>query len=1689
MKSGQFAHGATDPGSINQSGRVVACVRSILILALVAASPLLLLSAPARAGDFCGSDCVISEDFDEATDGGGVVVGTLPTGWVNVSGENAGDSCLYGATGQFPDPCFDWWVSSGVPEFGGDQAPIQPPFDHTDGLGNFLFVNSDDNDNLFVDLLTPTFPLVAANRPYATFYLYSFDTGSSAPNSLQVDIMDAAGTSIVQSAVLTVADIGMEKWRPAFANLDGTPDGTYRLRFRWINGIDQRDEGQLHDIALDDFAVVANRQATGGEGGLVVRTHILPAPENNILQFLNETQGTATNPVETYTGISIALDNVIIYYDEQEDGYESNLSSPTQTGFVAGSTAPAPLNRSTQIWGDGYPQNGYPPGHPDDILSLGEVIILREPAIDVTTLDAVLDHDAGDIIASSDEVAITRLFWASGDETLNAGSIELFPTDRWGTDYRIPFGEDITTAVLDAAVSCNSLGNPGDNPFEEVALLVMADTDGTSITVDFNNGGTSNDFSTTLNRGESAFVGFNAGADGVDDINTGARVTATGGLVQVHAFTADEGSDFGSRYYTLLPFDQLSDIYLAPFESTTGGATEIVIYNPNPAPLIVDIFTGTNPAVPVASPTIPANGFDTFVLPTGSAGGASVATRVQSRTGQPIYAVVVMDACDDAHDWGGALLPDVTLTQAMLIPVGFGSDPTNAAVGNHSPVWATPDADTFIYVDFNGDLVPDRVDLNGDGDTNDTVDGISESTSNQGMSVRELQLIRIHDISDFDQSGTLVFTLDGAGFAGGDPAGRAAGANIAGGWGQDPDISAPGATPTGAPAIDVGTAFAPITFPSTLPVSISSFDSRDVSGGLEIRWTTVAETHNAGYVIYGDRGRGVERLTAAPIAAIDGDPTLLRAYRHVLPGMRSSELRDIAVVAVDYHGKEEVYGLFEPGRAYGEQGVSSPLDWRRISLQAEQRMAALRAVRQREPAGKGGSSELGRGPSAPVAVDLKVTSAGLQEVSYETLRAAGLDLNGVAVAQIAVTVNGRAVARDVVPGAGNAVRGPALSLSKGLQGNNASSFGPGSVIRFWGERPAMPEALYVEDLFYRIELDADRALPAGRLEAKPQGEVALPLHWVRENRDLRYHFATPLESPWFAAQLRADRDNVYRTELLVDPAVDVQAPGRLKLVLAGMTDYPEAPDHRVVVEVNGKQVADHRFDGLRVVELDLALSGGTLHAGANEVRVIAPGGTDAPFDLFAVDTIDLGYARAAIALDDRLRVEGVQGGSAALRIDGYSDGNTVAYARQGETLVALASSQFGRGTVQVPTLAGEADYWVSTRAAVHAPAVVDTLQAGDLLAGVDADFLVIVHPAFLPLDENEPHPLNSYLAHRRAEGWRPALFDVTELQRRYAGGMALPEAVTRFLAEADARLDYEHVLLVGGDSYDYRDLLGLGSISFIPTRYAATRFIRHTPADALLADLDGDGLADKALGRWPVRSIGDLESIVTKTLDWDAGMRGSTGAVWVTDSEDPRAPSFTAQAERMMQPLLGQQWPVDALDRVYFDQVAPRPGLSVAASARAELFESLEQGRPVTGFVGHGSPTMWTFQGLLRPNDLADLDNQGKPTLITTMACYTSYFVSPHNETVAHRWMNGYQLDAGGAPIPGAANGAVAIHGAATLSDYDHNERVAREVLNAQLDGATLGEAVQRGRARAKLLGLDDQVINWILLGDPTLRM
>ena len=81
---------------------------------------------------------------------------------------------------------------------------------------------------------------------------------------------------------------------------------------------------------------------------------------------------TANNAIISGTGSTIAStfsivvtgNGTVIYYDQWEDGYETDLGNPTQP--------------TTQIWGDGNDAHGIPPGFAHNPLGLpaGTVITL-----------------------------------------------------------------------------------------------------------------------------------------------------------------------------------------------------------------------------------------------------------------------------------------------------------------------------------------------------------------------------------------------------------------------------------------------------------------------------------------------------------------------------------------------------------------------------------------------------------------------------------------------------------------------------------------------------------------------------------------------------------------------------------------------------------------------------------------------------------------------------------------------------------------------------------------------------------------------------------------------------------------------------------------------------------------------------------------------------------------------------------------------------------------------------------------------------------------------------------------------------------------------------------------------------------------------------------------------------------------
>ena len=70
---------------------------------------------------------------------------------------------------------------------------------------------------------------------------------------------------------------------------------------------------------------------------------------------------------------------------------------------------------------------------------------------------------------------------------------------------------------------------------------------------------------------------------------------------------------------------------------------------------------------------------------------------------------------------------------------------------------------------------------------------------------------------------------------------------------------------------------------------------------------------------------------------------------------------------------------------------------------------------------------------------------------------------------------------------------------------------------------------------------------------------------------------------------------------------------------------------------------------------------------------------------------------------------------------------------------------------------------------------------------------------------------------------------------QFSHGQVDAAAIGRLISARTARqARYQHVLLVGGDSYDYRNSAGSGSISFIPSLYVDTSdLVQYAPSDAL----------------------------------------------------------------------------------------------------------------------------------------------------------------------------------------------------------------------------------------------------------------
>ncbi len=490
-----------------------------------------------------------------------------------------------------------------------------------------------------------------------------------------------------------------------------------------------------------------------------VQHYYVPLPEDQIYHALkaiypsNQTCPTAANvanPINTYISISVISEGTIIYYDHWEDGFEIDVANPQQS--------------TTQIWGDGNPANGAPPQLTSDLLGAGTVIVL-DNTVDISTLRDVIDFDGGDRVSASNAIAMTRAGWATGSSTLLAGAVEVYDTNSWGATFETPVGENLAYNQL----------------FEYNSLLVMAATDNTTVTVDFNGDSILDGF-TVLNQGESYQI--NSGVNGT--INIGTKLAASA-PVQVYMITGDVCDTYESRWYTLFPTERWSSSYYNPVGTPAGDGTTVFLYNPGPNAMNVQWETaaGAQPAINVA----PRN-TGLVVVPNNSG------SHFYTADGAPFLAIAAVDSdgpvnTNSKAEWGLALVPQRMLTQQILVGWGAGRDPLSSVNPNEngSPVWVIP-----VFTNGFSGPVPICVDYNGD-----NMGPLTDSLGmryDQLLTLNQFQSAKVFD-SDGDQTGMMLYVCNL-------PLSDLLKVKLAAAWGQEPTIAS-----AGEPGLDLGTTAPP----------------------------------------------------------------------------------------------------------------------------------------------------------------------------------------------------------------------------------------------------------------------------------------------------------------------------------------------------------------------------------------------------------------------------------------------------------------------------------------------------------------------------------------------------------------------------------------------------------------------------------------------------------------------------------------------------------------------------------------------------------------------------------------------------------------------------------------------------------------------------------------------------------------
>ena len=544
--------------------------------------------------------------------------------------------------------------------------------------------------------------------------------------------------------------------------------------------------------------------------------------------------------------------------------------------------------------------------------------------------------------------------------------------------------------------------------------------------------------------------------------------------------------------------------------------------------------------------------------------------------------------------------------------------------------------------------------------------------------------------------------------------------------------------------------------------------------------------------------------------------------------------------------------------------------------------------------------------------------------------------------------------------------------------------------------------------------------------------------------------------PWLGPRLFAPGE--------IATFIDTPAPaggGRLRVRVWAATAAPGDIDHRLVFTLNGQALGENAWDGNGPHEIELPIPAGALHDGDNALVITAPGDTGAPADLVYLDWAEIAYARAARAEDERLLFETdareiAMAGFGEADVEVWEVSDPTRPRRLGEGWAPKQGVIAFRVTEPGPhrLLATSAKGMSKLDALALAPPPLTAPEGG-------ADYIIIAHPSLAEAIQ----PLAAY---RWEQGLRTVVVTTDQIYQRFNRGMQSPDAITDFLRWAVATWPApppRFVLLAGDASYDPLNYLDAPFKNLVPGAFVATIELGETISDNAMADIDGDGWQDLAIGRFPAQTPEEVQVMVKKTLAFESGRPAGAWIdrmLFVADNDDPYFNQFNQDLIAMIPaPLVTENLVIDPNQ-----------------DTRGDLLARLNQGRGLVSYMGHGAIDIWAQEEILKNEDVLELHQEGRLGVFLVWACLNGYFQHPSQRSLGEMLLI--------TPDKGAVAGLFP-----TGQTFPNVQGVMADALFGEtlFDQPTIGEAFMNA-ARSLHPELDDQrdVINtFLLLGDPAL--